>query len=87
MISFGNENRLHEEGQADYLAAVAHFKAKSRARGAAFATEFRAAMATIIAFPQSCRADHRGVRKKRSRDPSTFSCIESMTRTSSRYTP
>lgn len=55
---------FHEEGQADYLGAIALFKAQSRARGAAFAAEFRAAIATIATFPYSCRADESGVRKK-----------------------
>src|SRR5919202_2406300 len=51
-------------GHADYLSAIAQYKARSLTRGIAFATAFRAALATISAFPRSCSADARGVRKK-----------------------
>jgi plasmid stabilization system protein ParE len=54
---------VHSGAHADYLGAIARFKAASRARGVAFAIEFRRTLAGIAEYPQSYSADDRGVRK------------------------
>ena len=55
---------VHPGARADYVSGIAHLKARGRARGAAFAMEFRKAVAEISEFPRSYAADRRGVRKR-----------------------